>query len=193
MKTNKQHLDAMRNTIKAFAAEIRPIAEKQAENRRIYQEQPATEENERLQQQIISARNNARALLQAEADQARADVKAWAQLKGEDLTDDYKLLKSTIDLSQDDLSELVNRYKDNATMLRAIADYAKDKEGVYLGVLTAENRLQAWERLEGQAYSLLDSVYEQPAGGPMLDLSIDRWADPEYNAGMASYAAMFEG
>ena len=53
------------------------------------------------------------------------DLNQWAVLKGEDLTDDTKLLNTTIELSAKEYEALEDKYKNNFSMMRAIRGHAE--------------------------------------------------------------------
>ena len=192
MNTNKQHLEKMHRILKDFAAQLEKLAAEAVKNEEIYQAKIAADQNALLREKMATLRDNTYAAITAEAEAACADVITWSEPKGSDLTADYELLKGAVNLSPEDLQLLAYRYRDNATMLRALAKYAEGRSDVDLRVLTPADRLNAWRNIESGAYSLLDSIYEQPAGGPMIDLAVEVWGDPEQQAGMQQYALMFE-
>ena len=172
MNTNKQHLEKMHRILKDFAAQLEKFAAEAVKNEEIYQTKIAADQNALLREKMATLRDNAYAAITAEAEAARADVIEWGVPKGSDLTSDYELLKGAVNLSPEDLQLLAYRYKDNATMQRALVKYAEGRADVDLRILTPADRLNAWRNIESGAYSLLDSIYEQPAGGPMIDLAV---------------------
>ena len=50
-------------------------------------------------------------------------VDNWAKLKGSDMSDDAALFSSTINLTQKELEDMIERHRENYTMTRVIADY----------------------------------------------------------------------
>jgi len=52
------------------------------------------------------------------------EVDAWAALDGSKLTDDVKLLSGAVTLTGDELTALSTKHRDNATMQRALREYA---------------------------------------------------------------------
>lgn len=79
-----------------------------------------------------------------------AAANQWDTLDAAKLTDDVKLLNSPIKLGEDDYTKLLEKYKDNRTMLRAITDSASANKVEFTvpsgGVLvSAEAKLAAFD------------------------------------------------
>lgn len=88
--------------------------------------------------------------MRAQRDSYQAAANKWDTLDAAKLTDDVNLLNSPIKLGEADYTKLLEKYKDNRTMLRAITDSANANKVEFTvpngGVLvSAEAKLAAFD------------------------------------------------
>lgn len=117
------------------------------------------------------ARQSVESIMQAELEKNRS----WGTLKGENVdTGDLALLQGGFNLSGRDLDALVQKHRNNATMLNAIESYMtkrrenQSREDYVMDALsvpavpTLENREKAIQNYARRAASLIDAVEDKP-------------------------------
>lgn len=109
-----------------------------------------------------AAKQNQAALVKSVSDtlsKYTARVQKWAEPKGGDLTPDYALLTGQMQLSANDLNVLARRYALNATMQRAIEQYARKHEIHFSMTPTPEQKIESMTAIAGFISSIPNSPY----------------------------------
>ncbi len=194
----KKQVERMKNALlEYYNAETKANEEREeAENR--YRSDIASAEIEKINAQLLTLYNAARDAITAAEIDAHSVIEQWAQLNGDNITSDAKLLK--FDLPKNQFLHLVQKNSDNATMLFLLKQYAEkhsdemnaaaDVSGTQLYLMNfydltlipdAENRKSAISSLAGSALSLLDSIRGNGFGkgtkSPLLKTAIDGFGD----------------
>ena|SRR5690625_5304322 len=89
-----------------------------------------------------------------------ADLKEWAILKAEELTDDLKLFNSPIKLNAEDYEALEEKYEYNYSMLKAIKDHAEKNEVFYAVFYSVdkEEKLKSFNDFVTGARNIIEST-----------------------------------
>lgn len=117
--------------------------------------------------------------MRAQRDSYQAAANQWDTLDAAKLTDDVKLLNSPIKLGEDDYTKLLEKYKDNRTMLRAITDSASANKVEFTvpsgGVLvSAEAKLAAFDDF---SQSITHSIEDLSSGGGLAYAMLESMTD----------------
>lgn len=133
------------------------------------------EEKEYQAGKTQAARAEAEKQIRDAAKAGREAAEYWGKLYGGQLTDDVELLKNDL-IDPAEFENLKTRYQDNATMLLALRKYGERKnqeeaeelrktggvptrEGYRVkDIITAQDKLENWNKVEAQALDLLDAV-----------------------------------
>lgn len=88
------------------------------------------------------------------------ELDSWAILKGEDLTDDLKLLNSPIQLNAEDYEALEGKYQYNYSMLKAIKDHARKNDVTYVRVSSVDKneKLETFEKFVEDAKNMVETI-----------------------------------
>ncbi|MBO7676317.1 MAG: hypothetical protein J6S49_02215 [Erysipelotrichaceae bacterium] len=170
-----KYLETIKAILNSYADKVRKNVDFMNQARRTYQPAIADKEVAAALQNIY---NDSRAA-QQEVDTAAAKeteaVKAWSVLYGSDINNnDLALLSDQFDLTGEDLANLVNRYRNNSAMLRAIETYYRKRQAgqtreailtdqMYLPQIpTAENKIIAVNHFAEAAKSLIKQIEAAP-------------------------------
>ncbi len=163
-----KYVKKMKGAIDTYIAE-RDKANQQIERaKQIYAPAFAKPEIDRYEAKKAEVREASRTAIEAAYTEAIAGLDKWDDLRGEDVTDDVKLL-DTVKITSDEFDMLVDRYKDNATMSRILFQWGEEQnqkssvnipggDPVYYmtgQVHTAENKRKAWDRIRDFALSTI--------------------------------------
>lgn len=86
-------------------------------------------------------------------------VGSGARAKGADLTEDYQLLQNpAFDLDEKDLESMIERNKNNSTMIRAIRGYLKQHQITLPTPSTEKDKLDAIRRIEVDVTSAMQNT-----------------------------------
>ena len=86
-------------------------------------------------------------------------VGSGARAKGADLTEDYQLLQNpAFDLDEKDLESMIERNKNNSTMIRAIRGYLKQHHIALHTPSTEKDKLDAIRRIEVDVTSAMQNT-----------------------------------
>lgn len=156
----------------------------------LYQREPAEREEQRIRERLGKEREAAEAEIDAACNAALDGIKAWGTLDGKKLTDDVKLLD--VGVTPQQFSGLVEKYKDNYTMLNALQRYAekanataeRDAHGFPLvhysttGIPTPETKTAAWEKVYNGARSMLaDLERGDTFTRALAETAIEHWGE----------------
>jgi hypothetical protein len=120
-------------------------------------------------------------------DEYQTDLDVWATLKGEELTDDVKLLNSPISLSSEDYEDLEVKYQNNYSMLKAIQSHAAKNDVNYshLYIVDKKEKLTEFQKFADAARNVINSTHQQGRTGYTGAL----WAGEEHFEKMHSDTA----
>lgn len=169
------YIRTLKNILDRYADEVRGFVSKRKEARATYLPEVADKEVKRLDDDIAQASVSAEEKIRAARDQAIDAARAWGVLRGSDINNgDLALLQGGFELSASDISEMVERYRQNATMLRAIATYYEKRQGgqtrdeIILDGLqvpeipTVDNKIQSIENFARSAAMIVRTVRADP-------------------------------
>lgn len=122
---NKQ-IETMKNAVTNYHKTVKAAVAKMNENTRLYKPEEAKKANAAIMAQLDKDREAVKGLI-AEAKEAGINAAdTWGKLDGSKITDDAKLLDAGM-VNPDQFRCLVAKYKDNATMLQLLSNYAEKK------------------------------------------------------------------
>ena len=187
---SKQHIDSMSKAVKTYFAAAQNAAAKIGKNNTRYREDIAAEENAKVRGQLEAARREAESAIREAQEAGRADAFQWGKLSGADVTDDAKLLQ--MQLTPDQFSDLVGRYKSNGTMSAMLAQYGEKRNkdaGAEFGpydltqVPTAEKKAAVYDRFAMSALDLIDYMDRDKGimsgvDSPMLQEAVEQFGKP---------------
>lgn len=119
------YIQRTKDLILDYLGKAQQTEAKITEGRAIYNEEAMKREEARLRENLASMRKATEAEIERYHAAAVADAKSWGKLDGTQLTDDVKLLQG--DVSVEQFKSLVERYKDNYTMLEQLRGYGERK------------------------------------------------------------------
>lgn len=196
------HVQEMRSAMSAYHQTVKAAHERVNSIRKDYGEEAAQRELERQQKTLDTARSDAQRAIRLAHEHGVADVKRWAQLNGNDLTEDTKLLDAGL-VGPEEFDALKSKYRDNYTMTQALRRYADARNNEHMqkaheagrfeiggpyqtgDMPTPERKVETWGRLRDGALNMLD----------MIDgTSGDRWSRALHEAtGFTSIERFGEG
>lgn len=171
----------MRDVVQRFAGEAKALEAKKKQNSETYLPDVAASENEKIDERRKDMLYRAMDTLDEIERKARADAFLFGKLDGAKISDDIKLLQSGIKLNTADINGLIEKHRDNGTMLRAIEDYATENKIPRNFIPSAASKEKAWGTIANTGRTLLQTIDHTPEGGPMQDKAIEVWLDD--NAG----------
>jgi cell division protein YceG involved in septum cleavage len=181
-------ITSMKNTIKNYYKAATEAAEKKDKNNSTYLAGIAAEENAKLdsfiQSQYAKSINEIDGILEA----AKADSEKWSVLDGKKIDSaDLELLRGGFNLGYKELSELVEKHSNNATMLNAISEYASNHNVNGLFIPTVYSKNEAYTKLALSASQLCSSIYaayndshevlNNLISGGLLETGVLTWGD----------------
>lgn len=155
--TNK-FVSRMKDTVNKFYEAMKTARAEIDKNNGRYLPNIAAEENEKIAQELNAKERAAEAEIDAIAQEALADVERWKALSGKEIDDaDLKLLQGAFKLTEADIKDLVEKHKDNGTMIRAIGDYA-DAHKIAAVIPTPEAKIKAYSIIAGDAKNMIGEI-----------------------------------
>ena len=163
-----KYVKKMKGAIDTYIAERDKANQQIDKAKQIYAPAFAKPEIDRFEAKKAEVRNAAGAAIDAAYTEAITALDKWDDLRGEDVTDDVKLL-DTVKITSEEFDTLVERYKDNATMSRILYQWGEEKnknssvnvpdgDPVYYmtgQVHTAANKRKAWDHIHESALSII--------------------------------------
>lgn len=119
-----KYIQQSKDRITEYLAKAQQTGSKIAEGRKIYNAESMDREEKRLRGELAKARAETEAALDRIYNAACADARAWGELDGSKLTADAELLKGH-GVTPDQFNQLVEKYKDNYTMLDQLRKYGE--------------------------------------------------------------------
>lgn len=194
---------AIKNALQKYLASARMAQAKQDEARKIYQAEVADKECGRIAAWLDGEREAASQAIEAERNQRVRALDAWRKLDGDKLTSDIGLLNNDL-ISAEQFPEMVERYKDNWTMLSALSKYADrrneqlrkeigsgkssypdiDRKLFPAGIIpTPESKAEQINKTVAKAYSVIGMIdngfmgYGGGANSPMVEAAVNGFAE----------------
>lgn len=164
----------MKNALKTFLDASADAAKEIKRNNEIYQHDAALEANRIVAARRNTAKDAARAEIEAAAAAGKAKAETWARVAGSKIPEDAKLLQFS--MTPEQFKELVERHRGNGTMIHLLAQYgteqnAKNGASLYQHVEkyfpvaelpTLAKKVDAYTKFEGYALQLLPRIEEHP-------------------------------
>lgn len=169
-----ENITRMKNALKTFLDASADAAKEIKRNNEIYQHDAALEANRIVAARRNTAKDAARAEIEAAAAAGKAKAEAWGRMDGAKITEDAKLLQFS--MTPEQFKELVERHRGNGTMIHLLAQYGaeqneKNDASLYqhtekyfpvAELPTLEKKLEAYEKFRGYALQLLPRIVEHP-------------------------------
>ena len=153
-----KHLKDMKNSVTKFYNAMQKAKADIAKNNDTYLPEIAKEENEKIESDLRALGRAAEAEIDTIGQEALADVERWKALSGKEIDDeDLKLLSGAFNLTNEDIDSLVQKHKDNGTMIRAIGDYA-DAHNIVTMIPTPEAKIKAYSIAAGDAKNMITNI-----------------------------------
>lgn len=160
------------NALKAYRDNLRTARNKIAQAKKDYVEPKALSIENELKGQIDAERKGLVALIREEQESEAQAALEWAKIDGAKITDDAKVF-GLVDVSQADLDAMIERNRDNGTMMTILKRQAEEynktlvaktgrvfPEGMLntSNIPTAEKRIADAEKDAKHAYSVLNMI-----------------------------------
>lgn len=162
------YLNEMRNALSSYYTGAQALMAQKEKNAETYQAEVAEEQNRGIDSKLSQLYADTWKKLQAAQAAGIAQAEKWGELDGAKITDDIKLLGGHFELKKPQVEALVERYRNNGTMMEAIAKYAREHGMDFLNVPSVAGKAQAWAYILDHAKSLLDQATNPPAVGWMV-------------------------
>ena len=170
-----KYLETIKTILDSYANKVRTNVDFMNQARKTYQPEIADKEVATALRNIFTDSMAAQQAVDDAAAKEAEAVKSWGVLYGSDInTNDLALLTDQFELTGQDLTNLVERYRNNSAMLRAIETYYKKRqagqtraaiieEQMYLPQIpTVENKLTAVRHFAEAAKSLIKQIEAAP-------------------------------
>ena len=118
------YIERSKSVVTDYLAKANETETKIANGRKIYLPESMEQEEKRLRGELAKARKAAEDQLDSIYHEASADARSWGVLDGSKLTQDAELLKGE-GVTPEQFDQLVERYKDNYTMLDTLRKYGE--------------------------------------------------------------------
>lgn len=192
-----KYISNLRRAINGYADQMRDLDDLIVHNNKYYAPAVADEKNVQAREAVNGKYYDAINAITRFAEEATAAAMEWGRMKGTDINDaDMKLLSHHFDLTISDIGDLIKKHKNNATMLRAIDVYYKERHATMANreeivseiaeipaVPSVENKVAAINNFKNAAIDLLQHIrngsYQvtvDHAGG--FDMIVDNFGDP---------------
>lgn len=169
-----ENITKMRNALKTFLEASADAAKEIKRNNEIYQHDAALEANRIVAARRNTAKDAARAEIEAAAAAGKAKAEAWGRMDGAKITEDAKLLQFS--MTPEQFKELVERHRGNGTMIHLLAQYGteqNEKNGASLyqhvekyfpvaELPTLAKKIESYDKFRGYALQLLPRIEEHP-------------------------------
>ena len=142
------YIQRTKDAILDYLSKAQQADRKIAEGRKIYNEQSMEQEEKRLRDELAKARKDTEARIDSIIREASAD--GWGRLDGSKLTADAQLLHGQ-GVTPDQFNQLVDRYKDNYTMLDALRKYGEARNAEAAKEAKENGK---WDALFSQPYNV---------------------------------------
>lgn len=166
--TMNTYLAQMRDALSSYYTGAQALMAQKQKNAETYQAEVAEEQNWGIDSKLSQLYADTWKKLQAAQAAGVAQAETWGELDGSKVTDDIKLLGGHFELKKPQVEALVERYRNNGTMMEAIAKYAREHGMDFLNVPSVAGKAQAWAYILDHAKSLLDQATNPPAVGWMV-------------------------
>lgn len=169
-----ENITRMKNALKTFLDAAADAAKEIKRNNEIYQHDAALEANRIVAARRNTAKDAARAEIEAAAAAGKAKAEAWGRMDGAKITEDAKLLQFS--MTPEQFKELVERHRGNGTMIHLLAQYGteqNEKNGASLyrhvekyfpvaDLPTLAKKIETYDKFRGYAMQLLPRIEEHP-------------------------------
>ena len=169
-----KYVDQMKQVVVGYQRTARYINDQQVRNREALSEALASTKNAALVAELQDATVKAQNKIQAILDVVSIGLGKVVPLSGKEVTEDVHLLSGAFDLSREQVQELVEKHRNNPTMLNAILKYTQ-KYGVSgVQIPTAAEKLEAYKTFANGALGMLQRI----TANPYAEISgLDTWGD----------------
>lgn len=187
-----KHTQEIKNVLTNYQKTAQGIEAKIKEAESIYQPDEAEKRVAELKDSLEAEKLKAQSVITELANSGRAEAEKWAELDGDKITSDYKLLEVNA-VNPDKFKDMVEKYKDNGTMSHLLYEYAerrnktiRDESNDPLtapiydtsGIMTGDLMSQQYTREEKSALSIIDMMSGGWLGGAqssMVDVAIQHF------------------
>lgn len=162
------YLSQMRDALSSYFTSAQALMVQKDKNTETYQPEVAEEQNRGIDAKMSQLYADTWRKLQDAQAAGIAQAEKWGDLDGAKITDDIKLLGGHFELKKAQVEALVEKYRDNGTMMEAIGKYAREHNMGFMNVPTVAGKAEAWDYILDYAKTLLDQSTNPPAVGFMV-------------------------
>lgn len=162
------YLSQMRDALSSYFTSAQALMAQKDKNTETYQPEVAEEQNRGIDAKMSQLYADTWRKLQDAQAAGIAQAEKWGDLDGAKITDDIKLLGGHFELKKAQVEALMEKYRDNGTMMEAIGKYAREHNMGFMNVPTVAGKAEAWDYILDYAKTLLDQSTNPPAVGFMV-------------------------
>lgn len=152
-------INQIRGELKAFVEGYGKGLQQIRINKERFVPATAKAENDKILDALRAAGEASKSEIKARCEKGLQASLASDHLRGESVTSDAALLKEPFKLTQEQFTELVEKYRgNNFTMLTLMREYAKDHKLDFPDIPTPDDKRDAWKQVERGAVELIDQV-----------------------------------
>lgn len=157
-----KYIARMKKAVTTFQGTARRIAKEQERNREALSTAYATAANAELSRELLIAENDALNEIQAVLEIVTEGLGKTVPLDGKAVTSDVQLLCGAFDLSKEQLQDLVEKHRNNPTMLNAIMKYVREHRIGGVVIPTQEDKLEAYKTFANGARNMMSLIKADP-------------------------------
>lgn len=187
-----KYLEQMKAAVVEYRSAAQKAAKEMAENTERLNAEYSDEANSAILSRLEAKKREAQEKISAATEAGISGIKEWARLDGSKITADAELLKYGVTPAQFD--DLVDRYKENGTMLSLLRKYGSDQNTANRDNAAAitydvsripkeEDRIHAYKIFGNTARSYIDALsgngFVRGSSSAMLNVGIDNFGEPQ--------------
>ena len=190
-----KYVQLMKNAIDKYYTTAKNADGSIEQAKQRYQPGVASEEIEKINTELETAKRGAIDAINAARDSGIEDAKRWGKLDGSEINDgDMKLLK--YDLSPDQFADMVERNKNNGTMCFILKQYADEHNRpettpgergsvgrfTTLVIPTVEEKIQAYTSIASNAVGVVENLtgygWGKGVNSPFVESTVKEFGTP---------------
>ena len=180
-----QHINTMKTAIMTYYSTAKAAYNRMYLDKQQYLPSVAKDLEIKEREGLKKARDEVLAIIDQAQLAGMAESAARDQLRGEDITADAQLLDGRLQLTNDDVGQLIERHRENYTMRRLIRDYlVKQNRPLDLWPLMRMDDAGSqarWAKIGAEAAQTIESIYNPDQADAvrraLMDQIINNWGD----------------
>lgn len=176
------YLKKYKDILEAYFDRQKELNKQEEDNNKTYAPAVAQMKNKEIEEVKVQAYEGAKSLIDGVFKEVRTLLAYGSFLNVEDLTSDRLIFESGFELTKQDIQAYLERYKENFTMKRLIADWVKKqpKPEQYgdINFALPSDQLELYKQFAEKAIYLCDKIF---TNGWSAELGIENFEDETMN------------